>query len=331
MAFDESLVEQIQNDILDPSVQLSSIMRKALVLAHKIKSDELKQWVERELRGYRGIGSEAPDYRRFKGQVLIDAGNGVYFYKNHPAPRLSKYPEIDKALEESVTCESIGELEALLKSGHGESGDLRLPLPAAFRNFITEHLGKTYYCMDAWVAFPPAIMAGVLDSVRTRLLVFTQEILDLSTDAKEIPALGRAEPAKISGIFNRCIMNMEKGSSQHIEGNQGCNIATGEARISSSTAKYESKGEMVRAVESLRSYMDSVQEAKRSDVGEAIAFLAQAIQTEHAPKAKVVLAAETISNSSDAMNRALRDISLGVTGSLIAAGIWEGVKYALAS
>ena len=58
-------------------------------------------------------------------------------------------------------------------------------------------------------------------------------------------------------------------------------------------------------------------------------FLRTAIQTEDAPKAKIVLAAESISTSSDAMKRGLRDICLGTSGSLIATGVWEGGEFAL--
>jgi hypothetical protein len=119
------------------------------------------------------------------------------------------------------------------------------------------------------------------------------------------------------------------GPVNKIEGNQACNTATDQARISSSTARYSSKREVIDAVNSLNTHMEDVAEAQRKEVAGAVNLLIRAIETEGVSKAQVVAAAETIGNSSEVMKKALRDISLGTTGSLIATSVWEGVKYAL--
>ena len=45
--------EQIQIDLLNPDASLSTVLRKARVLASQLKSKELQGWVEQELEGYK--------------------------------------------------------------------------------------------------------------------------------------------------------------------------------------------------------------------------------------------------------------------------------------
>ena len=60
-----SLIEELQRDALDSSVQVADLLRKALVVATKLKLDEFRQWAERELEGYDKV--DLPSYREFYG------------------------------------------------------------------------------------------------------------------------------------------------------------------------------------------------------------------------------------------------------------------------
>src|SRR5947209_342002 len=61
----KNLLEEIRDDILD-DVPLSAILRKTLYLAYELDNAELREWVERELNGYRERDS-VPEYRWFAG------------------------------------------------------------------------------------------------------------------------------------------------------------------------------------------------------------------------------------------------------------------------
>src|SRR5688572_10355179 len=56
-----NLLEEIQSDAVDESKELSNLLRKTLVLASKLKSEDLKKWVTSELNGYSTI--PMPEYR----------------------------------------------------------------------------------------------------------------------------------------------------------------------------------------------------------------------------------------------------------------------------
>src|SRR5208337_4605750 len=301
-------------------------LRKALVLAHKLKSAELKGWVDAELNGYRR-GAVTPDYRRFTTQSVGTIQNMTLVARRIPLPTMHLDEDLRNYLNNVEVRGGVRELESLLESGQDK---FALPwLPDLIRLYNMERV-LNGVCIQASRVLPRTGVESILDTVGTRLLSFILEIEDNEPSASGVTALEKIPAEVTRGLFTRIIMNEHYHAPVNkIVGNQGCNIATDQARISSSTARYENKDEVIRAVESLRSRMDSVPEPKRSEVDEAISFLAQAIQTEDAPKAKIVLAAESISTSSDAMKRGLRDICLGTSGSLIATGVWEGVKYAL--
>jgi len=320
-----SLIDEIRSDLLDRK-PLNTTLRKALVLAHKLKSAELKSWVDAELNGYRR-GGETPDYRRFATQSVGTIQNISLVARGIPLPTLHLDEDLRALLNNVEVRGGVRELESLLESGQDK---FELPWQPDLIRLYNMKPVLNGVCIQASRVLPRTAIESILDTVGTRLLSFILEIEDNEPSAGNVPALEKIPSEVTRRLFTRIIMNEHyHGPVNRIEGNQGCNIATDQARISSSTAIYERKEEVVRAVESLRSQMDSVAEPKRSEVDDAISFLAQAIQTEDAPKAKIVLAAETISNSSDVMKKGLRDICLGTSGSLIATGVWEGVKYAL--
>ena len=69
-----SLLNQIQDDLTSPSSNLSDILRRAKVLASKLKSSELRTWVKLESEGYES-SEDLPDYR----QMYLDLIEGELF------------------------------------------------------------------------------------------------------------------------------------------------------------------------------------------------------------------------------------------------------------
>ena len=63
-----SLVLELQRDALDFGVPVSSLLRKAVVVARKLGLRDPERWTQLELKGY-GMDDEIPDYRRIRGQV----------------------------------------------------------------------------------------------------------------------------------------------------------------------------------------------------------------------------------------------------------------------
>jgi hypothetical protein len=64
------LLDQIEQGAVDDAVPIGTLLRKCLVLAHRLNSKPATDWVERELNGY-GPDDELPDYRKLR--VLVKA------------------------------------------------------------------------------------------------------------------------------------------------------------------------------------------------------------------------------------------------------------------
>jgi hypothetical protein len=65
-----SLVEELQRDALDGRTDVSTLLRKAYVVATKLGLAEFKSWCDRELNGY---DRDLPEYR--KGPAVLKAWN----------------------------------------------------------------------------------------------------------------------------------------------------------------------------------------------------------------------------------------------------------------
>jgi hypothetical protein len=127
------------------------------------------------------------------------------------------------------------------------------------------------------------------------------------------------------------IMNNQNyhGDVQNVQGVYGGNVATGQARISSSSASYTSIAEARTAFEALKTHLDEVAAGDRETVRASIDLLIAAIEDSAIPKSRIVAAAETVAGASDRLKRGLRDLSIGMAGSLAATGLWEGIRYAI--
>jgi hypothetical protein len=63
-----SVVRELQQDALNRDVEISDLLRKALVVARKLGLDDFQAWINNELNGY-AKGEEVPEYRQISGQA----------------------------------------------------------------------------------------------------------------------------------------------------------------------------------------------------------------------------------------------------------------------
>src|SRR5690554_1620277 len=63
-----SLVLEIQNEIINNMVSITTILRKALILATKLELTDFEEWINYELRGYPTL-DKLPKYRIVAGAM----------------------------------------------------------------------------------------------------------------------------------------------------------------------------------------------------------------------------------------------------------------------
>ena len=104
-----SIVLELQHDALDENVKVSLLLRKALVVARKLDLQDFREWVEKELNGYKS-GEQIPDYRGFQGEVNVRTQLTGW------SPHVINDPELAKDITKRSSIQSIPEIEKLIET-----------------------------------------------------------------------------------------------------------------------------------------------------------------------------------------------------------------------
>ncbi len=63
-----SLIDDLLKEVSNPNCDVVSILRKSLIISHKLDLKETEKWIKNELEGYKG-NELIPEYRNIKGTV----------------------------------------------------------------------------------------------------------------------------------------------------------------------------------------------------------------------------------------------------------------------
>lgn len=185
-----SLVLDLQQEVLKPDCDILNALRRAHLIATKLKLSEFDSWIMCELNGYDDNQENVPDYRKVTGQ--LKAWNPRHGW----IPVVIPYPEIEKAIcirEMGNSISDILELrntsgDTILMNYSGEAEKTinsicTAPFPTNFTLHISKHLLKSIIdkvgnCLLEWTIRLEA--EGILgEDMR-----FSQEETNM---AKEIP------------------------------------------------------------------------------------------------------------------------------------------------
>jgi hypothetical protein len=175
------IVRELQKEALDKSVRVSDLLRKALLVARKLKVPEMEAWITSELNGY-PKDATFPDYRIVTGQIrarnpITGAWLPVMFPEN-------AREDILDSLTRRQSNQSISEIESMVSDPDGDS---MFAMP--FSNRVQARLMKGT-AMDS----PPVLIVqvaslhGIVDAVRTA-------ILDWALKLEEKGILGKIFPS----------------------------------------------------------------------------------------------------------------------------------------
>ncbi|MDH6025477.1 MULTISPECIES: hypothetical protein [Vibrio] len=175
-----SILREIQASLISEQPNLSSILLKLRLLAARLGSDTLADWVKYELSGYPD-NIELPDYRvvavSFKGTFSGPFNSGI---KNAPIPSalIEKYAS-DKWTHRRLT-DGIATIDDLIKSSQ-DSGSVGLDCA----NLILLLQGKVYEdyaCNEIVGSISRSSLVQIQNEVKSRALELTIEL------EKSIPA-----------------------------------------------------------------------------------------------------------------------------------------------
>ena len=257
-------LEEIAADLIDETTNLANTLRKAQILADQLGSPELSDWVKSELDGYRGDG--VPEYRLLHLPV----------YGEFPVPMQGRTETIDisshlpqqlrDTVQELAIADQIAVLEARLASGETES---HREITKEFTDILRQavKMSNGAELRSAHQRLPHVFLAGVLDSVKNRLLDF---ILDLQKMNATPEALNDGSVAT-EAIRNSFITNIYGDDNT---------VAIGENVSQTVTTVH--KGNVESLIEYLRAH--NINEEDLSELSSAVASEPQSRGTGFGPK-----------------------------------------------
>ena len=133
------IVLDLQLEALSKDSDVLNLLRKAYVVARKLKLDEFEEWVNSELNGYKD-GNKIPEYRKVKGEV-----KGWNPYHGW-IPMIMQDTEIENMISEHLFSDSIPNLKNVYDSANGSNATLQFS--AGMNNLLSKSSGfNTKYAL----------------------------------------------------------------------------------------------------------------------------------------------------------------------------------------
>jgi len=242
-----SLFDEIQHEIVS-SNSLSAVLRKAKVLAYRLKNQEFKNWIEHELNGYENKQA-LPEYRKVPTHSNGNFLNSAWKMDGVPIPPDNIPREFREFASEVHMLQGIKELEALLETlDNAKTDTLSQPWPANLLRLLNERVYANMFCVGAWKVITKGNIAGIIENTRNRLLSFILELADrypeVATEGFKSTTASLPDD-QIRQVFNYYIM----GDSTNIVSaantiSQGGNMAVFDQRNQKVNYQYNAAGDI---------------------------------------------------------------------------------------
>jgi len=295
-----SIIQQLQEEALNPNISISDLLRKAKVVATKLNLKDFLEWIERELNGYEvKTQEELPAYRIISGETK--AWNPFHGWQ----PIIFEDPETANLLSKRGIAQPISELEDIVKSK--TEGPLFINFSQEAKQAIIRGIG---YKTDVKFMIGRNAIAGILDAIRNVILDWS-----LKLDKAGIRGNGLSfsqeerEKAHQPGIIYKI---------GHIEKFAGIiGSISGDAKVSIHQINLESKEELLKLVEQIKKYIPQIDlgNEDRKCIEEILTELDAEMKLEKPKPSRVKSLLSSIKN-----------ILEGATSNVIAQGIIVGIE-----
>lgn len=158
----DSLVLELQRDVLDRTIHIPDLLRKALLVSRKLKIKDIEEWLDNELNGYelrsvpsyRLISGELKAFNPYRGWIPVDMGG-----------------ELHASMCETPARDSVSQIADLVE--RTETGTVIVKFPAnlntAFRNLM-----RTDY--EPALHVPVHKLVRILDVTKTKIMDFALDL-----------------------------------------------------------------------------------------------------------------------------------------------------------
>lgn len=252
-----SQLERLIDEATDGTAPLSTLLRRAKVVASRIKSPEVGEWANREVRGYPD-DEQLPPYRVSTQFPVLGVWTGPmgYTISGQPVSPVGLPEDFRIANFEAALRQPVAELE-ILSQDKNDPGRLWDPYALnQYEKFVAANKGGASFAMmsltRAQLVIPRTHLIGVLEKIRN-------SILDLAIGLEEAgPNVG--EPAGPT-IKDEQVATVVQNFRITIKGD-GNNFAVGDGAIQKSRVQKNDIESLATAARELGLSEEHVQELR---------------------------------------------------------------------
>jgi len=181
-----TLLREIQAAATESNIDISTVLRKAKILAVRLHNPEFETWVDHELNGY-GDRSNLPPYRVVNVEVRGHIRRAGLHWGDAPIMTTFLPEKLRDWGEVSYLSQPVAAIASLAASARdGSCLQVQWPQELAIKFGAEGYDG--FECLGAWQVISPHSLIGIVDTVRNRILEFALKI------ESENPAAGEASP-----------------------------------------------------------------------------------------------------------------------------------------
>ncbi|WP_201619726.1 AbiTii domain-containing protein [Psychrobacter maritimus] len=166
------ILNELIEILADRNTGLDMCLIKAQILAHKLKNEEFKRWVNYELRGY-PVGVDLPAYRMLNLVLFGDISNGYHRYFNYRLPLLDLSDQQIYRLTTRKVDESISSIE-----DWANKDDISFSIPTEACAIFSDSFNKGYYVERIEAKIGNGKGKEILTQIRSKLLEYCLAISD---------------------------------------------------------------------------------------------------------------------------------------------------------
>jgi hypothetical protein len=206
------MLDEIIAGAVDHNFPIATVLRKCLILAHTLKNEKLKSWVQSELNGY-DDPKALPDYRIASVQAVgTFLGTFNRQINNQPLPSNALKEAHRDWAQTAYLQQPVAAYETTVKDPETKSVQFHWPANLVVLYQHTFFPDQGYTLNRAHQVIPISCLVGLVESVRNRLLQFALEIKNEIGSSDATPT--NPPPAEVEKL----VVNIIQGGQTNVYG-----------------------------------------------------------------------------------------------------------------
>lgn len=220
------VIDEIIDQLSSENVRLTDSLLKAKIVAFKLKNEELKEWIDNEINGYKD--GNLPGYRIFQCTVMGTLNNGYQRATNFVVPLSHLDDELQQGITTVYLTQSLATLDDFIRNP--DSTKMAIQIPPDHCWALSQGLGGNVHIETARREIDKTQIVQCVTEIRNKLLDFmlnlSEEIDGDEIDLKSNPSLSDTSKS----LFNQAIFgdnttiivgdkNKQKVSNTILKGN----------------------------------------------------------------------------------------------------------------